>query len=934
MNLTTKKHKLRNSLIINAIAICMIVAVSFMFVVSLIIGVQNENASRQILIKSFHVIQDDLLSRRKKLLANTEQVMKLQFLSTGLNFVTDYKTKSMADTYFTQDTYRKLADSAYNMIQASDAQKIAIYDQEGDLVAFSYGNTDKVDYGYALGFPKPVLIVNSIQNKDRLSDQSWQEIQDAKRVDIHLEKKIPEATCLAFEHVDGQQSLTAYVPIFLSYFDHDTETILEKPIGFVFAVQHLDHVFEERLSGLTGTMVKVLGPDEIRGMDKQIFSASHTGLFSSNMPENDLDDPHIAFSEISMGQDDFFQGILPVYMDKDNTCAIAALYSKGFSRQNTWQMITYLLLVSICCIIFIIPVAVFLSHRITAPVEALAGTALAIEGGDLDKRARVFMADEIGDLAVAFNSMTEKLQASLRDLHRQVEERKRLSAILESTTDLVSMCRPDGRLSYINLSGRKMLGWEKDKAIEECFISSAHPAWAYKIIQEKGVPTAISHGVWEAETALVRKDGSIMPVSQVIMSHQSPDGKVEYLSTIIRDITSRKETEEELRRLRNLLNNIIDSMPSVLIGVDINGNVTQWNKEAEKMTGKIARDAIGRGLTDVYPQLTDQIQTIRQVIMNRLPLKDRKIENIPTGGRRFSDVTIFPLVSNGIQGAVIRVDDITERMKIDEVMIHNEKMISVGGLAAGMAHEINNPLAGILQNVQVVKNRIWGDIPANTIAAEDSGTNLQTIRMYMEKRNIKEMIDLVSESGRRAAAIVSDMLSFSRKSDMTSAMTSRESIEKLLDKTIEMAENDYDLKKKYDFRNIEIIRKYDSNLPAVPCEKGKIQQVFLNIIKNAAYAMAENAGSGRPPRITFRVLKEKNDSVRIEIEDNGPGMDEETRKRIFEPFFTTKKEGVGTGLGLSVSYFIIKENHGGTIHAESKKGDGTKLIVLLPLGRS
>lgn len=149
-----------------------------------------------------------------------------------------------------------------------------------------------------------------------------------------------------------------------------------------------------------------------------------------------------------------------------------------------------------------------------------------------------------------------------------------------------------------------------------------------------------------------------------------------------------------------------------------------------------------------------------------------------------------------------------------------------------------------------------------------------------------------------------------------------------------LAENDYDLKKKYDFRQIEIVREYETPSPLTPCEHTKIQQVFFNLLKNGAEAMhakPQTAGEVNP-RFTLRVRGES-DMLRIEIEDNGADMSDAVRKRVFEPFFTTKEVGVGTGLGLSVSYFIVTENHGGAMAVESSPGKGSTFIIHLPLER-
>jgi len=347
-------------------------------------------------------------------------------------------------------------------------------------------------------------------------------------------------------------------------------------------------------------------------------------------------------------------------------------------------------------------------------------------------------------------------------------------------------------------------------------------------------------------------------------------------------------------------------------------------------------EAKGKNFAHVFPKLSGKMEKVRQAIIKKEVQKDLKISSDIEGSTHFSDVTIYPLLTDGVEGAVIRIDDVTERVRIEEMMIQSEKMLSVGGLAAGMAHEINNPLAGIMQNVQVMRNRMSGKLNKNRTAAFECGTTIEKIEEYMKKRSMFSMIDAVMESGKRAAKIVDNMLSFSRKSDTRFA---RHPIGELLDKTIELAENDYDLKKKYDFRQIEIVRNYDPDTPPVLCEYSKIQQVILNILTNGAQAMVDGRGQEvdkdktSVPRFTLSVMPEK-DMVRIEIEDNGPGMDGETRKRVFEPFFTTKAVGVGTGLGLSVSYFIITENHRGTLAVGSAPEEGARFIIRLPLERS
>jgi PAS domain S-box-containing protein len=394
------------------------------------------------------------------------------------------------------------------------------------------------------------------------------------------------------------------------------------------------------------------------------------------------------------------------------------------------------------------------------------------------------------------------------------------------------------------------------------------------------------------------------------------------------EVHERERTEKEALRLRNLLKNVTDSMPSLLVVVDNQGRVTQWNPQAEHETGRPAAEALGLPLAEAAPELAAQADNVRMATATRQPRETLKVPVRRDKHIRYKDITVYPLLSGDVvEGAVVRVDDVTERVRIEEMMVQTEKMMSVGGLAAGMAHEINNPLGGILQAVQNMERRLSPGMPANDRVAEALGTTVQTVRDYLAERKILPMIEGIRDSGVRAARIVQNMLNFSRKSESQMAP---QDINALLDDTVELASSDYDLKKQYDFRKIHINREYQADMPSTPCTRTEIEQVILNLLKNSAQAMALTPVPGRKPTITLRTGVRDGHAV-IEVRDNGPGMDEATRKRVFEPFFTTKDPGIGTGLGLSVSYFIITNNHGGRFLVDSSPDAGTVFTILLPL---
>lgn len=374
-------------------------------------------------------------------------------------------------------------------------------------------------------------------------------------------------------------------------------------------------------------------------------------------------------------------------------------------------------------------------------------------------------------------------------------------------------------------------------------------------------------------------------------------------------------------------------VPAFIAIYDRQGNLIRWNAAAQELTGFAAEEFPGRKLGSAQPPA--DFQRVATAIAEVWEKGHCTIEaTIPT---KFGDR--IPCYCQGVRLRIGGEDymlviavDIRDRLRAEAMLLESEKMRTVAGLAAGMAHEINNPLAGMVQSAQVVLNRLRPELPGNREAAERCGTTVESVHAYLRERGIPDLLEAIRGSGQRAAEIVTNMLSFSRGSDVEPAA---HDVGALLDAAVKFASDEYDAGAgAADFRHVHIRREYEPSLPPVRCRATEIQQVVLNLLKNAAQAMAGRAGeNGHAPTITLRARRDGPSHVLVEVEDAGPGMPDGVRRRVFEPFFTTKGPRAGSGLGLFVSYCIVTRNHGGTISVDSVEGSGTKFSIRLPVGR-
>jgi two-component system NtrC family sensor kinase len=356
--------------------------------------------------------------------------------------------------------------------------------------------------------------------------------------------------------------------------------------------------------------------------------------------------------------------------------------------------------------------------------------------------------------------------------------------------------------------------------------------------------------------------------------------------------TSLEQKALEIARLKDFSENIVESLHVGVLAVDLDGIVESWNSRMEQLFGVSRQEAVGRQLRLLLPdELASEIaarddqEQITGIYKHRLQHQGRMLT---------LNVSITPLVSKSGEriGRLLLLDDITQRERMEEQMTQTEKLTSLGLLAAGVAHEVNTPLAVISNYIQMLAKQMPDGDPRQSI------------------------IEKIVKQTFRASEIVNNLLNFSRTG---AAEASDVDVNHVVEETLSLVAHPLRTSQ------IQIVKQLATGLPPVRGSANKLQQVFLNLFLNARDAMP---GGGM---LEIRTAAH-NGSVEIEVVDTGAGIAREHIHRIFDPFFTTKAAGRGTGLGLSVSYGIIKE-HAGKIDVRSTPGKGTSFHVEFPAVR-
>ncbi len=646
-----------------------------------------------------------------------------------------------------------------------------------------------------------------------------------------------------------------------------------------------------------------------RALDAALISdiSEHTGLpvaFYSCLDANLPDDVKKAQQTLSASADP--ETVYSKAIDLKTTAGYALIYDINGNPVLVLQVLiprdiyhtaiiaihTYLAFIILFHITSIIVSSYLIRHYIISRVQKAADfTRHVKDTNDLSKRIAITGNDEIADLETSFNTMMDALEHTQAQLRLQQKNEEELRRTIESVTEAIATMDPDWNIINCNDASVRLFEYSsKQEIIGRNAMEFAAPCDIARI------PEIISRIIEQGhsgihEVHMLKSDGTTFLAEISGASVKNAEGALICFVTSSRDITERRNAETRLKAQHEIIERILATLPQAVLVVSAKERILLSNHAFYSMFNIRERDVKGKALSRFLP-----VKELESIISRALS-EDKSSFHVDFGmeinGRKHTYSATA--VSMPPQEALLLFADLTEIREKTEKLILNDRLASIGELAAGVAHELGSPLSSIIMFSELLGKQ---GLPPR--AMED--------------------IQTIESEAHRGADIIKDLLAFARKNNADKQKTDVSSI---LDAVLKLRSHEHKIK------NITVVRNISRDLPEVCVDFTRMEQVFLNIIINAEQAMS---GDHKKGTLTITASANEN-TVRISFADDGKGISEENKKYIFDPFFTTKPMGEGTGLGLSICYGIVRQ-HGGSLSVSSKEGDGATFILELPVAET
>jgi PAS domain S-box-containing protein len=553
------------------------------------------------------------------------------------------------------------------------------------------------------------------------------------------------------------------------------------------------------------------------------------------------------------------------------------------------------------------------------------------DGGAAPRRGPIDLVARLAGLETLLRVHEAVSLEQARDLENLSAELRRFKVLSDHSNDAQYFINRDAQIIYANTTACQRLGYTEAEltALTVPEIDPNYDLTRYQAAFDAAQTTKLA----PFETAHRCKDGSILPVEIVVTG--IPYLGQSYILAVVRDITERKRAEEARDAVNRLYRQLTEGTLDAIVVADSEARIQLFNPAAQRMFGLTETEVLGELVTRLMPEelRPTHAGAVRRYVQTRIPKIVGKTVEL-TGQRSNGERFPIELALSSIElpeGLILLASmrDLTERQKMQARVHQSEKLASVGLLAAGVAHEINNPLAYVGSNLSVIERYVLGLLrivdatePLHALLSDrpELLSPLESLAEEVDLPYIRENLETIVKSTRqgvrRVADIVQHLRGFARPDRV--AVEWAEPAE-IVGTSLEM------VARRLADKGIEVVREH-APCPPVYCTVAQIHQVVLNLLVNAEHAIETARKSGG--RITIRTRAEPPMAV-IEVEDNGVGIPAQTLGRIFDPFFTSKPVGQGTGLGLAISHQIICD-HCGRIEVASTPGLGTTFRVLLP----
>jgi PAS domain S-box-containing protein len=532
----------------------------------------------------------------------------------------------------------------------------------------------------------------------------------------------------------------------------------------------------------------------------------------------------------------------------------------------------------------------------------------------------------------------------LREAHlTQDAERKMLRALIDNIPDLMYVKDTKSRFLVANAHLARVVGVETPEQLMGCTDFDLYPReLADTYFEDEQEVMRSGKPLYNREEKGFDSTGNENYVLTTKVPLRDSNGMVTGIAGVGRDISARKKAEDALREAELKYRGIFDSAIIGIFQSSPEGRFLSVNNSMATTYGYDSPEDMIASITNISKQFyvdPKRRQEFQASMTTIGSVQNFKCEGFRKDGRKvWSAMSVRAIHHNGI---LVRYEgmseDVTERILLREQLFQAQKLESVGQLAAGIAHEINTPTQYIGDNVRFLKDAFLDlkNLLANyerlLLAAQDStlsGDTIHEVAAAVEQADaaylldeIPKAIDQTLEGVTRVSTLVSAMKEFSHPGTKDKVLLD---LNHAVDSTITVARNEW----KY---VADLETDLDPTLPLIPCQPGEFNQVILNLIVNAAHAIADVVREGDLKKGNIKIqTKNCLEWAEIRVQDTGSGIPEEVRTRIFDPFFTTKEIGKGTGQGLAIARSVVVDKHGGTIHFETEMGKGTTFIIRLP----